>query len=52
MNPYSDPDVNFILIYNPDTKQWQPSNWLSRLFAYLGSALNSIGTPFDSNDIS
>ena len=52
MNPYSDPDVNFILIYNPDTKKWQPSNWLSRLFAYLGSAMNSIGAPFDSNDIS
>ena len=52
MNPNSNPTTNFILIYNPATKKWQPSNWLSRLFGYLGSAMGNIGTPFDSNDIS
>ncbi len=52
MNPYSNPTDNFILIYNPSTKKWQPSNWLNRLFNHLGSAMGSIGTPFDSNDIS
>lgn len=52
MNPYSNPTDNFILVYNPSTKKWQPSNWLNRLFNHLGSAMGSIGTPFDSNDIS
>ena len=52
MNPYSDPSAHFILLYNPDTKKWQPSNWLERFFSYLGSAMGSIGGPFDSNDIS
>ena len=51
MNPYSNPTDNFILVYNPSTKKWQPSNWLNRLFNHLGSAMGSIGTPFDSNDI-
>ena len=51
MNPYSNPTDNFILVYNPSTKKWQPSNWLNRLFSYLGSGMSSIGTPFDSNDI-
>lgn len=52
LNPYSNPTENFILIYNPATRKWQPSNWLSRFFNYLGSAMGSIGAPFDSNDLS
>ena len=52
MNPYSDPSAHFILIYNPATRKWQPSNWLERFFSYLGSGMGSIGGPFDSNDIS
>ena len=51
MNPYNNPTDNYILVYNPSTKKWQPSNWLNRLFNHLGSAMSNIGTPFDSNDI-
>jgi hypothetical protein len=51
MNPYSNPTDFFILVYNPTTKKWQPSNWLQRFISHLGSDINSIGTPFDQNDI-
>ena len=52
MNPYSTLEDYCILIWNPNTRKWQPSNWIKRLFSYLGSAMGSIGAPFDSNDIS
>lgn len=52
MNPYSNPSAHFVLLYNPATKKWQPSNWLERFFSHLGSAMGSIGGPFDANDIS
>ena len=52
MNPYSTLEDYCILIWNPNTRKWQPSNWIKRLFSYLGSAMGNIGAPFDSNDIS
>ena len=52
MNPYSNPSAHFVLLYNPATKKWQPSNWLERFFSHLGSGMSSIGAPFDSGDIS
>ena len=52
MNPYSTLEDYCILIWNPSTRKWQPSNWIKRFFSYLGSAMGSIGAPFDSNDIS
>ena len=52
MNPYSTLEDYCILIWNPNTRRWQPSNWIKRLFSYLGSAMGNIGAPFDSNDIS